>query len=266
MQRVSNFRTDDDIVRLLQSDNDHVTVIELFRTLWTISSSTACDVSTRSVWSCDHDVSNFGARNQFVGDRWPIVRWQEFGSDRDRARVARARPLSQRRFCKQRRDVRASESAIHQATLQQRRCEIEKVQRSSSGEDDAEQRIESGREFRAVAHRNCFPSRRAGALFVEDLDVAADSLDAGVDEEIDLESRGKHDEGHERDAPPSSSAIRRATTSAPQATSPTKTAHNPGRSALADGVAQGLIFGLGRKRHWPLPSRYRTISCPFSVP
>jgi hypothetical protein len=33
MQRLSNFRTDDDIVRLLQSDNDHVTVIELFRTL-----------------------------------------------------------------------------------------------------------------------------------------------------------------------------------------------------------------------------------------
>ena len=78
----------------------------------------------------------------------------------------------------------------------------EKVQRRRGGKDDREQRIEPGRrELRAVAHRDCFPSTRARTLFVEDLNVAADSFDTGVDEEIDFEGASKHDEGDERDAP-----------------------------------------------------------------
>ena len=136
-----------------------------------------------------------------------------------------------------RRDARASDSTIQPGLRSATASELRKFSTVAAAKMIENSGSSPGRELRAVAHRDGFPSRCARALFVEDLDVAADALDTSVDEEIDFEGRRQARREGTSVTAPSSSAMSSAMARAPQAIEAAQNGTQPGRSALADGVA-----------------------------
>ena len=95
------------------------------------------------------------------------------------------------------REMPASESAIHPGA-----CATASVVRKLSAAAAANKIENSGSSPDGNSCRSSlplFPIRCAGALFIEDLKVAPDALDAGMDEEVDLERRGQDEERQQCD-------------------------------------------------------------------